>query len=271
MARFVSSECEIYYEDEGSGRPVVFVHGLWLTSRFFVRQRDFFASRYRFVAPDLRSHGRSEQLSHGNTVPGQTADLHELFEALDLRDVVLVGWSSGAFNAWEYLQTYGTERIAGLVVVDESASDFSWPDWPHGPADLASIQGLTTGVQTDQHGMVRNGFVHSLFAGDAPAEDIDWMVEEITSIPATVAAAVAFDELTRDYRSLMSEIKVPALICQGRMDKMIPIGAAEYLAETIPDARLVVFEASGHAPFYEEPERFNAELTAFVEALPPSE
>jgi non-heme chloroperoxidase len=268
MARFVSSECEIYYDDEGSGRPIIFIHGLWLTSRFFSKQRTFFAEHHRFIAPDLRAHGRSEKLLHGNTVPGQTRDLAELIQALDLRDAVLVGWSSGAFNVWEYLQTYGADRVAGIVVVDESASDYAWPDWPHGPADITRLQAMTASVQTDQSGMVRGSFVHSLFADEAPAAAVDWMVEEITMIPPTIAAAVAFYELTRDYRELLADIKVPALICQGRQDKMIPVGAAEHLAATIPDARLVLFDNSGHAPFYEEPDRFNAELAAFVDELP---
>ena len=69
MATFRTSDGELFYEDSGNGQPVVFIHGLWLTSRFFERQRYAFSARHRFIAPDLRSHGRSETVLHGNTVP----------------------------------------------------------------------------------------------------------------------------------------------------------------------------------------------------------
>jgi pimeloyl-ACP methyl ester carboxylesterase len=268
MPRFESSSCEIYYEDEGEGRPIVFIHGLWLTSKFFRKQRAAVGERYRFIAADLRSHGRSEQSLGDNTVPAQTADLHELIEALDLRDVVLVGWSSGAFNAWEYLQRYGDERVSALVVVDESASDYAWPDWPHGPVDIDRMCAMARGVQANQRVLLRDRFVPALFSSPLTEEELDWMVEEVASIPPVIAAAVLFDEITRDYRAFVPTITVPMLVCHGRADAMIPLAAGEELIRLHPDARLVVFENSGHAPFYDEPDAFNAELARFVDGLP---
>jgi pimeloyl-ACP methyl ester carboxylesterase len=267
MPRFESSTCEIYYEDEGAGRPIIFIHGLWLTSRFFCKQRATIAAKYRFIAPDLRSHGRSERTLGDNTVPAQTADLHELIEALDLRDVVLVGWSSGAFNAWEYLQTYGEERVSALVIIDESASDYAWPDWPHGPVDIDRIRAMASGVQANQRGLLRERFVPALFSSTLTDEELDWMVEEVAAIPPVIAAAVLFDEVTRDYRAFVPTITVPVLVCHGRNDAMIPLSAGEQLVRMHPDARLAVFEESGHAPFYDEPDAFDAQLAQFVDSI----
>jgi pimeloyl-ACP methyl ester carboxylesterase len=267
MATFQTGAGELYYEDHGEGQPVVFIHGLWLTSRFFAKQRDAMSGRYRFIAPDLRSHGRSETVLHGNTVPLQTQDLHELFEALDLHDIVLVGWSSGAFCIWQYLLDYGSNDVAGIVIVDESPTDFNWPDWSLGAQDIHGLVGMLDTVQTNHATMVRSGFVPRLFASTLEAEDLDWMVAEVTMIPPTVAAAVAFDEITRDYRAMLGDIEVPTLICFGRHDLFLSPDNGPYLAGAIPQARLVMFEHSGHAPFWDEPERFNDELEGFIRSL----
>jgi pimeloyl-ACP methyl ester carboxylesterase len=181
---------------------------------------------------------------------------------------VLVGWSSGAFNAWEYLKTYGKERVAGLVVVDEAASDFHWDGWKHGPVELDRLRMMTIGVQVAQRDLARNRFVPGLFTSALEPADLDWMVDEVSSIPPVIAAAVAFDEITRDYREFIPSTPVPTLVCHGRHDALIPLAAGEHVASVTPDARLVVFENSGHAPFYDEPDRFNAEVAAFIDSLP---
>jgi non-heme chloroperoxidase len=264
MPTFQTSDGEIYYEDDGVGRPVVFIHGLWLTSWFFAKQRPYFGEGYRFIAPGLRSHGRSENVLHGNTVPIQTRDLHELFQALGLHDIVLVGWSSGAFCIWQYLIDYGSDDIAGIVIVDESPTDFNWPDWTLGAQDLPGLIAMLGGVQTDHAALVRGGFVPNLFATPISDHERDWMVEEITMIPPTIAAAVAFDGITRDYRPMLADIKVPTLVCFGHHDKFLSPDNGRYLADAIPDARLVMFDHSGHAPFWDEPDLFNTELDRFI-------
>jgi pimeloyl-ACP methyl ester carboxylesterase len=122
-------------------------------------------------------------------------------------------------------------------------------------------------VQTNHGAMVRNGFVPRLFASELSDAELDWMVEEVTMIPPTVAAAVAFDEITRDYRAMLGDIKVPTLVCFGRQDLFLSPDNGPYLEAAIPGARLVMFDDSGHAPFWDESERFNAELDTFVRSL----
>jgi non-heme chloroperoxidase len=267
MPMFATSDCELYYDDAGSGRPIVFIHGLTVTSRFFLKQRPFISERNRFVAPDIRSHGRSEKVLHGNTVPIQSRDLHELFEGLDLRDMVLVGWSNGAFNVWEYLHTFGDERVAGVVIVDESPCPVKRPDWDLGYFELPALAAGMEARQVDHEAFVRNVFLQRIFAKPPPPDDVEWMVEEITAIPGTIAAAVGFDSMTRDYRPLLEDVHVPVLVCFGA-ESIVPEGNGPYLSKAMGDARLVVIEGSGHSPFYEQPDRFNDELARFVASLP---
>ena len=268
MPTFRTSACDLYYEDEGSGRPVIFIHGLWLTSRFFTRQREYFAQGHRFIAPDLRGHGRSEKVLHGHTVPVQTGDLHELIEGLELEDVVLVGWSSGAFCIWEYVKQYGDAHLAGVVIVDEAACDLNRDDWTLGAMDVDGLIRMVEMAQTALAAMVRGRFVNAMFATPLAPDDFEWMVEEILQIPPVVAAAAAFDELTRDYRDTLADVRVPALVCHGARDRMVSPANGPYLVEAMPDARLVMFDESGHAPFWDEADRFNAELERFIAGLP---
>jgi pimeloyl-ACP methyl ester carboxylesterase len=93
------------------------------------------------------------------------------------------------------------------------------------------------------------------------------MIRETTMISPTIAAAAGFDQCTRDYRPFLPNVKVPALVCFGRHDMFVPAPNAEFLTHSMPEARLVVFEDSGHVPFWEEPERFNTELDAFIRSI----
>jgi pimeloyl-ACP methyl ester carboxylesterase len=267
LPEFRATDCTLFYLDEGSGRPIVFVHGFTVTSRFFERQRAFFAGRYRFIAPDLRSHGRSEKTASGNTLPIQTRDLHELFSALDLHGAVLVGWSNGAFNVWRYLHDYGSDRVAGIVVVDESPCPVKRDGWSLGYFELAGLIAGMEARQVDNEAFVRNVFLGRIFAEPPGEDDAEWMAAEILMMPPATAAAVGFDSMARDYRPLLAEVDVPALVCFGSRS-IVPGDNGIYLAEAIPNARLVHFEKSGHAPFWEEPDRFNSEVAAFVDELP---
>jgi non-heme chloroperoxidase len=267
LPTFRASGCDLHYLDEGEGQPIAFIHGLWLTGRFFHKQITALNGRYRVVAPDLRGHGRSEKVLDGHTVPVQTADLHELIVGLDLgHELVLVGWSSGAFCVWEYVQRFATSGLKGVVIVNESPSDLKRPDWPYGMIEFPGLIRFVEMIETNFEGFVRERFVQNLFKEPCKPEEAAWMGDEILMTPPVIAAAVAFDELTRDYRSALADVDVPALVAWGRHDAL-PFENASYLAEHMPQARLVTFEHSGHAPFYEEPALFNAELDAFISSL----
>jgi non-heme chloroperoxidase len=266
LPEFRATDCALHYLDEGIGRPVVFIHGFTCTSRFFERQRGVFADQYRFIAPDLRSHGRSEKTSTGNTVQIQTRDLHELFTELDLHDAVLVGWSNGSFNVWQYLHDYGNERIAGIAVVDASPCPLNRNDWSLGYFELTTLIAVMEARQIDNDAFVRDVFMRRIFGKQPDPADAAWLVEEILMMPPTIAVAVGFQAMARDYRSLIPGATVPALVCFGAQS-FVRVENANYLVHAMPDARLVGFSDSGHSPFWEEAERFNDELSRFIDAL----
>lgn len=267
MPRVRVNDCDIHYEDAGEGRPVVFVHGVWMSGRFFERQLAHFSERHRTVVVDLRGHGRSEKTPTGNTVAQHARDVRALLEALDLNDAVLVGWSMGSFVIWDYVRQFGTDRVAATVVVDQSPSDYKWPDWPHGFLDFEGLRHVMSAVQTDREAIVRE-FIPLMFK-EAPSEaDTAWMVEEITQVPEPIAGAIIFDQTVQDYRDTFASVTVPTLVCFGGAEgKLVPVEAGEFLAEQLPDARLVVFDQSGHCPFLEETDRFNEVVDEFIASL----
>ena len=266
MPRVTVNRVELHYEDEGEGRPVVFLHGVWMSSRFFDRQRAYFGARHRYLALDFRGHGQSEQVHEGHMLPQYGRDLRGFLAAVDAHDAVLVGWSMGSMVVWDMIDQFGTEGIAGGVVVGQSPSDYRWPDWPHGFLDLDGLTHAMHAVQDDRDALVRD-FVPLMFTKPPSAADTEWMVAEIMRPPASVASAIIFDQTMRDYRPALAKVDVPALVVTGRDDKLVPLAAEELVASAMGNARLVVLEDSGHCPFLEEPERFNQVVDEFVESL----
>jgi pimeloyl-ACP methyl ester carboxylesterase len=257
---------ELYYEDEGTGDCVVFIHGVWVTSRFFRLQMPYFAQSHRAVALDLRGHGRSEHVHHGHTIPQYARDLQEFLQTLGLERPVLVGWSMGSLVIWEYVRQFGASGLRGVVIVDQSPSDYRWPDWPHGPIDFEMLRHIMAEVQGDGREELVRGLLPMIFK-ELPAEDDQaWMVEEIVRMPATIASSIIFDQTMQDYRDALPLVTVPALVCAGP-DGFVTPEAADLMVTAMPDARLVLFEKSRHTPFLEEPERFNEVLHEWIGGL----
>ncbi|MFE7064848.1 alpha/beta fold hydrolase [Sutcliffiella sp. NPDC057660] len=257
---------ELYYEDEGQGTPVVFIHGVWMSSRFFKEQIPYFKREHRAITLDLRGHGRSSKVEDGHTIKTYAQDLQTFLEKLNLKDVVLVGWSMGAFVVWEYLKLFGEGNVKGKVIVDELASDFKWPDFPIGAFDLATLTHFMREVQENRVEFLK-GFLPLMFKSELSEAELEWMLEETTSPPVGVASAILFDQSVVDYRATLPSIQSPALLCFGREEKLIPVAAGEHLKRNLPNAELVLFENSCHCPFLEETDRFNEEVARFIQKL----
>lgn len=264
----IPSGITLAYDDAGpeDARPLVLVHGISMSRRYFHKQLGPLSARHRVIAVDLRAHGDSEKVEFGHTVPQYARDLKQFIEALGVDRPVLLGWSMGAFVAFEYIRQFGTGSLRGLIDVDESASDFKWDDWEHGFLDLPALHSLMTSVQDDKEAFVR-GFVPEMFHRPPALEELEWMIGESTKLPTGALSAILFDQTVQDYRGVLPSIDIPALICWGEHDQLLPVSGAPYMRDHIPGARLELFGQSGHCPFVEESERFNAVVQAFLDGL----
>jgi non-heme chloroperoxidase len=256
------------YDDQGAedSCPLVLIHGISMSRRYFQKQLSPLSARQRVVAPDLRAHGDSENVESGHTVPHYARDVDLLIKALELDRPVLLGWSMGVFVALDYIRQFGTGGIRGLIDVDEAASDFKWEGWEHGFLDLPALHELMTAVQDDKDAFVAD-FVPDMFHNAQAQEDLDWMISESSKLPAGPLSAILFDQTVQDYRDVLPTVDVPTLICWGEHDQLLPVSGASYMHEHIAGSRLEVFGNSGHCPFLEEADRFNQVVQDFLDAL----
>lgn len=256
---------DLYYEDRGEGQPILFLHGVLHSLRFFEPQLSGLSDTYRAVALDFRGHGRSEKSELGHTVAQYARDVHAFVEKRRLEDVVIVGWSMGAFVSWDYADQFGTERIRGLVDVDIEATRFQWEDYDYGLIDLEGLKDLLAVTQEDQTRII-DRFAEQVFATPSP-ETNTLQYDEISRTPAPIKSAILFDTHTRDYRGILPEIDVPMLVCAGTAETRGPAAAVTYVADLVPDATVELFEESGHCPPFEEPDRFNRVVSQFIDSL----
>jgi non-heme chloroperoxidase len=264
-SQLLNNGVTLHVEDEGTGMPVVFIHGVMMSGRFFERQLPYFTEFNRVIIPDLRGHGQSEKVLYGHTVDNYARDLRELFAARQIERPVLVGWSMGAMVVYEYLKQFDQDEVAGIVIVDQPPSDYAWEGYEFGVLTVQALGDMVEALQLDQHAVAEE--FAGLMQHDPTPEVTAWMVEEITRVPAAVASTILVNQTIRDYRPFLPEIHVPTLVLFGRDNKLTPPEAGEYIASQIPGAAFRVFEHSSHCPYYEESDAFNETVRAFVERL----
>lgn len=256
----------LWYDDRGSGTPVVFLHGWCMDSTVWKYQTDIFADAVRTLAPDLRGHGRSRSISEDLVFDSFANDVVDMFEHLKLSEVVLVGWSMGAQVALQAC-TQLQEKLSGLILVSATPRFTASDDFPYGLTG-AEVNGMRLKVQRNTQRAL-DGFHTRLFTGDeleriSYSSEIKQLLLAITP-PETRGALEALDSLARaDMRNLLPLITVPALIFNGSNDLICLPRASSYLKEHIAGAEQTVFSECGHAPFLTFKDRFNEELIRFI-------
>ncbi|WP_438489366.1 alpha/beta fold hydrolase [Streptomyces sp. S186] len=245
------NDTTLYYEDEGTGPALLFLHGWGTSGRTWGAQLSDFTRDHRVVTPDWRGCGRSARPVRGNTTAGVVNDLVALIGALRLDRPVVVGLSVGATFATE-LGVRRPELIGGVVSVDGPAY---WPSVKRAEqADLADA------LRRDRAGTVA-GWVPEWYApGTAPAL-IDWTVRQILDSGVYIDGHQT-DACAYDPRPTLPGLRVPIHYLHGELDTPIPLDVARTCAALTPGAELTVIPGAGHMPHQERPDAFNAALRA---------
>lgn len=262
---------QLWYEEAGAGAgcPVVFVHGWCMSSAVWKYQFDGLAASLRLLAPDLRGHGRSRDVSGQLDFATFSADLVDMFDALGLEKAVLVGWSMGAQVALEASAEL-SNRLAGMILVSATPCFLATDDFPYGLATNEAV-GMRLKVQRNTQRAL-DGFYARLFtegemADHQAATEIKKLLKAITP-PDTAAVLAAIDALMNaDMRNLLANIKVPTLIINGDADQICTPQASDYLKKHIRGAEQFVFHHCGHAPFLTFENQFNAEIVRFIRGV----
>ena len=253
------------YDDAGSGQPVVLIHGVSMSRRFFKRNVGPLSEGHRVVNVDLRGHGESPACEGGHSVAQYARDIHELLGGLGLDGAVLVGWSMGTMVVWDLIRQFGTDGLGGHVIVSQGPSDLQRDDWELGAFSLDDLFGLLAGAQADYRGVMAE-FVPSMFMDTRTPDELELLIGETQRLGPNAGTCILLDQSLQDYRDVVGSHTLPTLLAWGRDEKLIPVASGEWLAEHQP-AELVMFEHSGHCPMWEEPVRFNQVVAEFASTL----
>ncbi|UCM86463.1 alpha/beta fold hydrolase [Streptomyces marincola] len=263
----------IFYKDwGGDGPPVVFSHGWPLNADVWDDQMDVVAENgFRGIAHDRRGHGRSAQTWYGNDMDTYADDLAQVMEALDLRDVTLVGHSTGGGEVARYIGRHGTSRVAKAVLLASVPPlMLKTPANPDGtPIDV--FDSIREGVRAERSQFWRD-LSETFFGANRPGnkvtqgnKDAFWLMGMQLGIKGALDCVRAFSET--DFTEDLKKFDIPALVIHGDDDQIVPIDAAgRRSAEIIPDATLKVYQGAPHGlasvPGFKE--QFNADLLAFL-------
>lgn len=259
----------LYYREEGEGDPILLVHGLTFSHEAFARNVPELARTHRVVAVDIRGHGYSGKQDLGWTMEQTARDIAGVVDHLGLSDAVIVGWSMGSLAVLDYLDRFGQEKVKGAVLVEQSPRPLIEEGWEHGQVNPKGMVEFSRRVLGDRLGF-QQGFVSTCFAGgEAPDEATreSWLRESMLT-PTGAVLAYGLNSATNDYRGVLPRLTVPVLLCYGARSVIFRTNVGDYMLRQMPDGELMVFEESGHSPFWEEPERFNAEVLRFAGRQP---
>lgn len=264
-----NDDIRLHYEEQGEGRPLVLIHGWTFSGRFFVRNVEALAERFRVITLDLRGHGNSDKPAHGYRIPRLARDLYDLLEALDLTDTTVLGWSLGCPVIWSYLELFGAHRLSGAVFVQQTPRQYIGADWPYYHAvcyDDAGLATLQAQVSADPAGQDLQQ-LQTILATEPNEQDRGLFLSEMAKSPPEVRNAVMADHTRHDWRDLLPTIRIPSLVLVARQDEVFPWQGPAYVGEAIPGAQTAYFDESSHALFFDEPEKFNETVASFVGSL----
>ncbi len=256
----------LYYEDKGRGKPVVLIHGGGLSRGWWSKQIPVLSQRFRVIAADTRGNGQSDKTPWGHRTARYAMDVRQIIETLDLDEVTLVGWSIGARTVLSYIELFRGYRLKGVVLVDEvpSIEVHDPPDPPETEAEPPP-EDETEPPPEDEVERRRRELRKMFISLDVPDDELDRLLEESRENTPAQGVTLGPDYRAQDWRPMLPSIDLPVLITTGGRSGAFP--GCRYMYEHIPGARMEVFEGSGHALFYEEPDRFNAVVTGFVDGL----
>jgi non-heme chloroperoxidase len=265
---------EIFYKDWGAGQPVVFSHGWPLNADAWDDQLVLVASNgFRAIAHDRRAHGRSSQPWTGHELDTYADDLAELFEALDLRDVILVGHSTGGGEVTRYMGRHGTARVARAVLLGAIPPLMLKTDANPGGLPIEVFDELRAGVAGDRSQFYKN-LSAPFYGANRPGatvsqgvHDAFWLWSMQVSLKGAFDCIKAFSET--DLTDDLKRIDVPTLIAHGDDDQIVPIGASALeSSKLVKDATLTVYPGAPHGLASISPyrEKFNADLLSFIRA-----
>ncbi|RSM68233.1 alpha/beta hydrolase [Actinoplanes sp. ATCC 53533] len=264
----------IYYKDWGAGRPVVLSHGWPLNSDSWEAQQLFLAEHgYRAIAHDRRGHGRSTQTWNGNEMDTYADDLAALIEALDLRDVTLIGFSTGGGEVARYIGRHGTARVAQAVLVSAVPPFMLHTDDNPGGVPIEVFDGIRAGSAADRSQLYRDLADGPFFGLNRPGASVSqgtrdafWRQGLQAGHRNAYESIAAFS--ATDFRADLDAFDVPTLVVHGDDDQVVPFEVGgKASAARIKGATLTVYAGAPHGITDTHKQQLSDDLLAFLRSF----
>ena len=262
---------QIYFKDWGAGRPVVLSHGWPLNSDSWEAQALHLASHgYRVIAHDRRGHGRSTQTWHGNEMNTYADDLAAVIEALDLREVTLIGFSTGGGEIARYIGRHGTSRVAQAVLVSAVPPLMLKTADNPGGVPIEVFDGLRSGSLADRSQLYRDLADGPFFGNNRPGatvsqgmRDAFWLQGMAAGHRNAYESIAAFS--ATDFRPDLAAFDIPTLVVHGDDDQVVPFEVGgQASAALIKGAELLVYPGGPHGITDTHKDRLNDDLLTFL-------
>lgn len=265
-----SGDIDLYYEDHGSGEPVVLIHGYPLSGASWEKQVPaLLAAGRRVITYDRRGFGKSSQPTTGYNYDTFAEDLHKITTHLKLRDFALVGFSMGGGEVARYIGKYGSKGVAKAVIIGGIPPFLlKTSDNPEG-VDGSVFEGIQKAVAADRYAFFteffKNFYNTDVLLGKRISEQAvqaSWNVAAGASATASLACVPTWHE---DFRNDVARVDVPTLVIHGDADRIVPLAASgQRTTKLIKGARLVAIKDGPHAVSWTHAEEVNAELANFL-------
>ncbi len=265
-----SSDIQLYYEDHGSGDPVVLIHGYPLSSASWEKQVPvLLEAGHRVITYDRRGFGKSSQPTTGYNYDTFAGDLHKLVTHLKLRNFTLVGFSMGGGEVARYIGKYGSKGVSKAVIVGGIPPYLLKTADNQDGVDASVFEGIQKAVAADRYAFFteffKNFFNTDVFLGKRISEhavQASWNVAASASATASLACVPTWHE---DFRNDVARIDVSTLVIHGDADRIVPIKASgEKTAKLVKGARLATIKDGPHAVNWTHADEVNAELVNFL-------
>ncbi|MCH4184873.1 MAG: alpha/beta hydrolase [Eggerthellaceae bacterium] len=263
----VDTDIEIHYWEKGEGDALIFIPGLTFSGEIFKAQIEYFSKSYRVISIDPRGQGLSTKTVHGNDYVTHGADLVKLMDALDVRNPVLVGWSTGNLEVWSYLEQAGYDSLRGAVTIDMSPLPLS-PDpawWTEGTMDELSEAASRVLTKPDTaQGFWYEYLTEIMMQRKLSDDECEYLLDISRRTPFWIAHELFCNAIFSNYLEVAKTAakKLPTLmfIAEHWADVAEP-----FCHEQFPETPTYVM--GGHLMAYEYPEKFNARLEEFLHTL----
>jgi non-heme chloroperoxidase len=265
-----SAPVHLYYEDHGSGQPIVLIHGYPLNSASWEKQIPvLLGSGHRVIAYDRRGFGKSSQPTTGYNYDTFAADLHHVLTHLHLKDVILVGFSMGGGEVARYIGKYGSKNVSKAVIMGGVPPYLlKTADNPEG-VDASVFEGIQKTVAADRYAFFteffKNFYNADVYLGKRVSEQAIQASSTVAALSSAFASYACVPTWHEDFRKDVAKIDVPTLVIHGDSDRIVPFASAgQRTAKLIKGAELVVIKDGPHNVAWTHAQEVNQALLAFL-------